>query len=273
MPNPEPLSITPSPVARRHRDRFIERGALGLFVSYFALAYLLLPAGWRRYEHRHPALDNAPRITHTGNGIPGDPLNVGLVATETEIHLALLAAKWFPADPITLRSSIRIAGSTVFHRSYDDAPVSSLYLWGRKQDLAFEQPVGDDARRRHHVRFWRSDEVDEEGKPLWMGAATFDMRVGFSHTTGQITHHISPDLDAERDKLAADLRRAGAVRAEESIKNFGNREGKNGGGDPYHSDGNLTVLWIQTPPTPPTAAANDRTATAPEANSETDEHR
>ena len=213
-------------------------------VLYLLSAYFLVPVGWRRYEKRHPALDDAPRIAHTANGIPGDPVNIGLVATEEEIHRAMLAAKWFPADPITLRSSMRIAGSTVFHRSYEDAPVSSLYLWGRKQDLAFEQPVGNDARRRHHVRFWRSDKVDDDGKPLWLGAATFDTKVGLSHTTGQITHHISADVDAERDKIVSDLKQAGASLGVRWIAGFDNLAGKNGGGDPYQTDGRLAVVMV-----------------------------
>ena len=94
-----------------------------------------------RRGHWHPAVEDIPGVTYTANGIPGDPLNVALVGTEGQIDAAMLAAKWFPADRITLRSSLRIAADTVFHRSYDDAPVSSLYLWGRKEDLAFEQPV------------------------------------------------------------------------------------------------------------------------------------
>jgi hypothetical protein len=89
--------------------------------------------------------------------------------------------------------------------------VSSLYLWGRKEDLAFEQPVGGDPARPHHMRFWRSAEVDATGRPLWIGAETYDARVGFSHTTGQITHHIAPDVDAERDRLLQTLQQAGQV--------------------------------------------------------------
>ena len=82
-------------------------------------------------------------------------------------------AGWFPADPITLASSVRIAADTVLHKSDDDAPVSNLFLFGRKQDLAFEQPVGGGPRQRHHVRFWLWDEL-YEGRPGWFGAATFD---------------------------------------------------------------------------------------------------
>lgn len=233
----------PTAPSKRHGAlRKLIYSVLGGAFVYLVIAYLILPLMWRRYEKRHPALDDAPRIAHTKTGIPGDPVNVGLIATEDEIHRAMIAAEWFPADPITLKSSIRIARSTVLHRSYEDAPVSNLYLWGHKQDLAFEQPVGKDARRRHHVRFWRSEKLDDDGKPLWLGAATFDTNVGFSHTTGEITHHISPEVDAERDKIIADLQRAGAVANILWIDDFDpTLTGKNGGGDPYRTDGKLAV--------------------------------
>lgn len=215
---------------------------LTALVVYLLIAYLLVPLLWRSYTKRHPALEEAPEITHTANGIHGDPLNLALVGTEEELQAAMLAAEWFPADPITLKSSLRIAAGTVFHRSYDDAPVSNLFLFGRKQDLAFELPLGNDPRRRHHVRFWRAEKVDDNGRPLWFGAATFDTKVGFSHTTGQITHHISPDVDGERDKIMEDLKRVGHLMEVYWIDGFHEKlEGKNGGGDPYHTDGRFAV--------------------------------
>src|SRR6516225_12127201 len=69
----------------------------------------------------------------------------------------------------TLRSSLHIAESTIFHRPYDDAPVSNLFLFGREEDLAFEKPVDNDARRRHHVRFWQVPAAADSGKPYWLG--------------------------------------------------------------------------------------------------------
>src|SRR5262245_43174524 len=151
--------------------------------------------------------------------MPCSARNIALVAAEADLHRALLAAGWYPADPITLQSSMRIAADTVLRRSYDDAPVSSLYLFDRKQDCAFEQPVGDDPRRRHHVRFWKLAKMDDQGRPAWIGAATYDRRVGFSHTTGEVTHHISPEVDAESDKLIADLQKAGKLTETYSIDN------------------------------------------------------
>ena len=143
--------------------------------------------------HRHPSLVDIPDITHTGSGIPGDPLNVALIGTEYEMKRIMLAAGWDPADPLTFRSCLKIAAATVLKRPDEDAPVSNLFLFGRKEDLAFEQPVGASPRKRHHVRFWLTAK-DDKGIPVWIGSATYDERVGLSDTTGQITHHISATL-------------------------------------------------------------------------------
>src|SRR5262249_40195466 len=155
-------------------------------------------------------------------------------------------AGWLPADPITFSSSMRIAASTIFHRPYPSAPVSNLYIGKRKQDLAFEQLVGKDARRRHHVRFWLSGEVAADGRPLWLGAATFDTRVEISRTTGLLTHRIAPEVDVERDKLVNDLRKAGTIEYSYWMDRFQEKtKGRNGGGDPYFTDGRLAVGVIQ----------------------------
>ena len=92
------------------------------------------------------------------------------------------------------------------------------------------------------MRFWRAAKLDKSGRPLWIGAATFDTHVGFSHTTAQITHHIDPDVDSERDKLLMDVQKTGNLAAVDWIDGFQEKlRGKNGGGDPYHTDGRLAV--------------------------------
>ena len=222
--------------------RRIAIGLMTLLLAYLVVAYLVMPLVWTWYVRGHPTLDAIPHITFTADGLPGDPLNVALIGTETALKKILLAAKWYPADPLTLRSSLEIAEATILERPYVDAPVSNLYLWGRKEDLAFEQPVGDDPRQRHHVRFWRADQMGRDGRPVWVGAAIYDTRVGFSDTTGQITHHIAADIDTERDKLFRDLKQTGDLSEVYTIKGFHKiLQGRNGGGDPWHTDGELAV--------------------------------
>ncbi|MCC7423720.1 MAG: LssY C-terminal domain-containing protein [Planctomycetaceae bacterium] len=216
--------------------------ALGVVVAWAIGAYLAMPEYWKHYFRKHPSLADLPGVTHTGGGIPADPLNSALIGTKAEVIRALLAARWYPADPLSLKSSLEIAEASVLRRPYVDAPVSSLYLFGRKEDLAFEQPVGDNPRQRHHVRFWLTEKLDGDGRPLWIGAAVYDDRVGLSHRTGAVTHHTAADVDAERNKLFNDLATGGQIIEQYSEDNFHEvREGKNGGGDPWRTDGRLFV--------------------------------
>lgn len=222
---------------------------LGVIACYLAVAYLVIPGLYGRYAHRHPALESIPGITYTGDGHPGDPLNVGLIGAEDDLLRIMIKAQWHPADALSFKSSLRIAAATVLRRPYEDAPVSNLYLFGRKEDLAFEQPVGDDPRKRHHVRFWKADKLDEEGRPFWIGSVTYDERVGLSHTTGQITHHIDGNVDAERDRLMKQLRDTGDLAETYEVPDFHKvREGRNGGGDAWHTDGTLDVGVIKAQP-------------------------
>lgn len=234
------VSVVPDrPVRRRHR---LLRVGAGLLLSYLIVAYLVLPLFWTLYFDRHPALDDVPGITQTATGIPGDPINVALVGSQADVTHVMTVAGWSPADPLGLRSDLKLAADTVLERPYDEAPVSSLYLFGRAEDLAFEKPVGDNPRQRNHVRFWKSAELDADGRPCWFGAATYDERVGLSHTTGEVTHHIAADVDTERDRLMQDLEHTGDLSETYAVDDFhASRTGRNGGGDPWRTDGRLRV--------------------------------
>jgi hypothetical protein len=182
-----------------------KRGLAALAVGaalYAGLAYAVAPSLWRHHE-RQPLLADEPMVTRTSLGIAGDALNVGLEGARDDILCAMREAGWLGVDPTNLRTSARIVGSVLARRAYGTAPVSPLFYQGRRQDLAFQKPSGRSASTRHHVRFWRVLEKGERGEPVWLGAATFDRGVGVSHYTGQITHHIAPEIDAGSNSVVA----------------------------------------------------------------------
>jgi LssY C-terminus len=235
------------PHAHAHHHARLERVLLTLLavvLAYTGIAYVVLPAIWTHHEHQK-GLAALPMVTRTAQGIPGDPINVGLIGNEKEVLCAMNAAKWYPADPVTFRSSIEIAGSVLLDRAYPDAPVSPLFYLGRREDLAFEKPAGKSADRRHHVRFWKVLDKGEEQRPVWLGSVTFDKGVGVSHFTGAITHHIAADVDAERDGLVKDIEDAGMATAKYQVTGIGvTLTGRNGGGDPYYTDGEVWILRL-----------------------------
>lgn len=245
MNSRESDATMPSPAPPKHRR--LKRAALialSVVAAYAIVAYLVLPALWTHYEHQK-GLADLPMVTKTAQGIPGDPINVGLVGDTKDVLCAMHAAGWYPADPITLKSSVEIAGSVLLDRPYHDAPVSNLYYLGRREDLAFEKPDGRSADHRHHVRFWKVLDQGEEKRPVWLGDAAFDKGVGLSHYTGAVTHHIDADVDAERKFLATDLEAAGMVQAKYQVTGVGpTMAGHNGGGDPYYTDGEVWILRL-----------------------------
>lgn len=231
-----------------------------IVATWVLAAYVVLPRALRHFDHQ-TALAGMDMVTRTSMGLPGDPLNVGLVGTREQLVATMTAAGWSPADAVTLRSSVEIVGSVLFDRAYPDAPVSPLLYQGRQQDLAFEKAVGTSADRRQHVRFWNVLPQGNEGRPVWLGSASFDTGVGVSHYTGAITHAISPDVDAARDQLSADLAATGKILATYEVSGVGPTiNGRNGEGDRYYTDGELRVSIIagtgQVGQNPPPALAN-----------------
>lgn len=212
---------------------------------YLGLAYFAAPEFWILRDRR---LDLPEMLTRTPQGIAGDPINIGLVGTEKQVVHAFGAAGWDTADAVTLRTAVEIGESVLFDRPYPDAPVSRLLFEGRPQDLAFEKPVGTSADRRHHVRLWRTN-VAIGGQPLWLGSASFDRGVGLSRDTGAVTHHIGPDIDAERDLLMGDLARAGMLSDTVEVDGISaTKNGRNGEGDPYSTDGMARIGVLRPQP-------------------------
>ena len=226
-----------------------------LAALYGLAAYLLAPTFWRHYERQRALADKA-MVTTTSLGIPGDPLNVGIEGARDDLICAFAQAGWQPADPVTLASSLKIASSVMLRRPYHAAPVSNLFWDGRKEDLAFEKPSGVSPSHRNHVRFWLALAKGDSGAPVYLGAATFDRSVGLSEYTGQITHHIAADVDAERDLLMSDLTSAGEVEEIYEVSGVGpTLFARNGGGDPYFTDGEIKIARLRPGCEPHEAAA------------------
>ena len=116
---------------RRHLISIAGIVILATFLTWFLGAYEFAPRAWRFVERRHPALAEAGVRTTTASGIPGDIVNFAFVGSQDDLVRLLSTARWSPADPITIRSALRIAVDSVRHESYVTAPVSPLYLFGR----------------------------------------------------------------------------------------------------------------------------------------------
>ena len=66
----------------------------------------------------HPALIDSPTHTATSSGRIGDAINVAFIGSEEELHHMLSVSGWYAADPITSKTSFRIAADVVLRKPY-----------------------------------------------------------------------------------------------------------------------------------------------------------
>lgn len=232
-------------------------GIAFFIVFWLVLAYLVLPR-----LHRILTTIYVPDYfmgrTRTSDGLLGDPVNLAFDGSEAAVHAAMAAAGWTRADDVTFASSRRIITSTLSRRSYDEAPVSPLFLFGNQQSFAYQQEVEGNPARRHHVRFWRTPDgwLLPGGRRVdWLAAGTFDRAVGFSLFTLQVTHKIDADTDVERDHIVASVLGGSPDASVEVLRDFSTGyHSRNGGGDTITTDGDLPVIELEGGPDAAAAA-------------------
>jgi hypothetical protein len=230
-------------------------------VTYGLAAYVILPrvlrVGLRILQHRH-----VPSYTITADGLPGDPVNVALVGTLHQLRAAFAALGWYEADRLGWKSSWGMVRAFVFNRPYPTAPFSTLYLFGRGQDIGFQKAIDNSPRKRHHIRFWalslthaqqtwptggfwsNTERPPDDEPVIWVGAGTRDTGLSFTRLTFQITHATDSDTNAERDYLIAELIRIGTIERAEVFKAGGNLpEHVNH----YVTDGDIALARLSPP--------------------------
>ncbi|KFC68895.1 hypothetical protein FG93_03517 [Bosea sp. LC85] len=196
---------------------------LAASLTYGLAAYVILPNVVRmslKVLHRRLI----PRYTITGDGLPGDPVNLVLIGTLQQLRDAFAAAGWSTADRLGIASSWRMIRAFLLNSTYPTAPFSTLYLFGRRQDIGFQEPIDNSPRKRHHIRFWalslahsgddmtaasfwlNTDKPATDQPVLWVGAGTRDTGLSLTRLTFQVTHATDSDTNAERNYIVAELR-------------------------------------------------------------------
>ena len=242
--------------------RFTDRrlpSILAVALTYGIAAYVILPhavrMGLKALQRKR-----VPRFTVTADGLPGDPVNLVLIGTLQQLHAAFAVAGWSEADRLGVASSWRMIHAFVVNSPYPTAPFSTLYLYGRGQDIGFQKAIDNSPRKRHHIRFWalslaraeatvgttafwlNTDRPPRDAHVLWVGAGTKDTGLSLTRLTFQITHATDSDTNAERDFIIAELRNNRVI---EDVNSF--QSGQRLQLEPvnhYITDGEVTVARL-----------------------------
>ena len=158
-------------------------------------------------------------------------MNVALVGTLQQLRTAFASLGWSEADRLSLASSWGMIRAFVLNSPYPTAPFSTLYLFGRGQDIGFQKAIDDSPRKRHHIRFWalsqtraraswgtadfwlNTERPPDDESVLWIGAGTRDTGLSFTRLSFQITHATDSDTNAERDYIVDELMKNRSIEA------------------------------------------------------------
>ncbi len=199
-----------------------------------------------------PALPQfVPRTENRGGTVLGDPFNVLLLGTASDIDSAFRSAGWVRAQKRSVLAVTKEVTAAIASRPATSAPVSTQYFEGRPQDLAYELP-GPNVRIRHHIRMWLLDSLAS----VWVGAANKDVGVIFKPWEPQATHRIDSHVDRERDRIVHDLEASGCADLVDYVALPGAvTEVRNTSGQKIVSDGRTAVVRLRPcSPLPPPVA-------------------
>ncbi len=220
---------------------------LGFIAMWAIIAYIIIPRLNRLFTRWYVPEYFIGRV-RTRDGMLSDPINVAFCGTKKDLQHAMKAAGWTLADPVGWGSSLKIIKNTILGQSYPNAPVGARFVFGRKQDFAFQQEVDNNPTRRHHVRFWKCPggwRLPGGHKVQWLAAGTYDRSVGISAYNLQVTHRIAENTDEERDHIVVTLKKSNVIRGVEVIKHFSTGyHDKMGGGDRIKTDGSLPIVTL-----------------------------
>jgi LssY C-terminus len=191
-------------------------------------------------------IDSLPRRVNDQFHNLGDMVNFVIVGSQKDVQAALDAATWHVADTSNTMAAINAAVQTYGSKNYLAMPMSTLYLFNRKQDFGYEmaEPIAMVASR-HHFRIWKAPFTWKDHE-VWVGAGTHDIGFAKDRRNNSVTHKIDPAVDGERDNIGISLQK---TKLAKSMSYYFPpnpvQDAKNATGDGYHSDGRLLVVFLQ----------------------------
>jgi hypothetical protein len=183
-----------------------------------------------------------PTQSVTGAGKASDVVNLAFVGTAEQVEAAFGAAGWTYGDRVSTLSVLREMRALSSQNSYSHLPISRQWLNGDAPEFRLQKSF-DSYEKREHIRIW-DERAIEPG--IWVSGAIAETSARWSFRKGKFIHHVDSDLDAERERVAAELQLTGCV---EHVYHVRRRESPEGlraaSGDELRTDGTIAVIQLR----------------------------
>ncbi|MCH6471789.1 LssY C-terminal domain-containing protein [Sinomonas terrae] len=187
------------------------------------------------------SLARLPVYSETVTGDTMEPASFIFVGTQDQLVHAFESRGWDEADRSTLANTLRAFAVGFQGGQYPTAPVTPSFMASEPEAIAFQKATASNTlRQRHHIRIWRSGYTAPDGRPVWEATASFDDGIEFAGAAKIPTHHIDPNIDAERSFII------GSLGYPDHLIPFTHPQmGHNGSGDEFFTDGRAELVTLQ----------------------------
>jgi membrane-associated phospholipid phosphatase len=187
------------------------------------------------------AVKRLPLYSETLTGKTMEPINFIYIGSQQQIEHLFESHGWYKADPSTIANTLRAVAIGFQGHQYLNAPVTPSYLNAKPENLAFQKPTQSNTlKQRHHTRLWRTDFRLPDGREIWVATASYDEGIEFAGPAKLPTHHIDPNVDAERNYIVSSL----GISDTNFLQVVNPQAGKNASGDVFFTDGKAVVIQL-----------------------------
>ncbi|GAC1499395.1 MAG: hypothetical protein NVS2B15_22040 [Pseudarthrobacter sp.] len=184
---------------------------------------------------------NLPTYSETLTGSRMEPINFIYIGSEDQVVSAFVSHGWIRADRSSVANTLRALAVGFQGGQYASAPVTPSFLNAMPEFVAFEQATPTQSlRQRHHTRLWLSGYALPDGTPVWVATASFDDGVEFAGPAKLPTHHIDPDIYAERSYITSSL-----GYPQQLLTVTHPEGGQNASGDTFYTDGKAQLIDLR----------------------------
>ena len=220
--------------------------AIAVYVSHPLVPHIALhkqSVSLNEKDFDSQLFDHIPRLTEDITGEQIEPINIIIIANDSDLQKTFALAGWEAADRASLTSGLRLLSAQLRNTPDPKAPGLPSFLDSMPNDRTYEQPTDrNSARERHHLHLWTTN-VTDDGVPVWVGTVHLDIS-GILYK-GLTYHKVDPDVDAARTWLGTDLTRSNCVKASHVVHVTDIREGHNTIQNAFFTDGNALRFLLQ----------------------------
>ena len=181
--------------------------------------------------------------TYTGKGKEADLVNVLFLGSRGQMESAFHSSGWTNGDRISTHSVLREFEAFLTLSNYPNAPLTTQYLQGQRQEVTWQKSFNSYSRR-DHVRLWEKPETVFD-QDAWLGTYSRETSAALSITQHRFIHHLDRNLDDGVNMLVRDLTLAGCVKSVQLLPRPElHNTFMNATGDEMRTDGMLTVVQL-----------------------------